>query len=82
VNGGAVFLAGVALLVLLILLEGWRQRRRYGRGSGKGASLAQAGMLDLQRHLEPQRKVEIFRKESSKTDRSESADPPTSGSRK
>jgi len=63
------------LLVVLIVLEGRRQQRRYGPGSGKGASLARTGMLDLQRHLQPDRKVEILLKEESRTDGGTSADP-------
>ena len=78
-NGGFLILGGIGLLALLIVLEGRRQRRRYGPGSGKGASLMQAGMLDLQRHLEPQRKVEIFRKQPSTTERSASGDPAVPG---
>jgi hypothetical protein len=78
---GTVILVGAVLLILVILLEGKRQQRRYGRGSGKGASLMQAGMLDLQRHLEPERKVEILREERSDTESSAAADPPDPGSR-
>ena len=50
----------VALPVLLIA-EGKRQERRYGRGSGRGSALFRAGMLETQRLLEPERKVEILR---------------------
>ena len=78
---GTIILGGAVLLILAILLEGKRQERRYGRGSGKGASLMQAGMLDLQRHLEPERKVEILREERSDTESSAAADPPVPGSR-
>ncbi|HKF45646.1 MAG TPA: hypothetical protein VKG01_21335 [Thermoanaerobaculia bacterium] len=74
--GGAFLLGGIALLVLLIILEGKRQERRYGRGSGRGASLMRAGMLDIQRHLEPQRKVEILLQKDSRTEQDESGDPP------
>jgi hypothetical protein len=74
-----IVLGSVVLLVALILLEGRRQARRYGRGSGKGASLVQAGLLDLQRHLEPERKVE--RLERSDTQGNPSGDPPVPGSR-
>jgi len=72
---GAIVLGGAVLLVVLILLERKRQIRRYGRGSGKGASLMRAGMLDIQRHLEPERKAEIFIQESSETEGRASGDP-------
>jgi hypothetical protein len=75
----AFVLGGAVLLVLLIILEGKRQERKYGRGSGRGASLARAGLLELQRHLEPERKVEIVRREASKTDQDTSGDPPLPG---
>jgi hypothetical protein len=78
---GAIVLGGAVLLVLLIILEGKRQERRYGRGSGKGASLMRAGMLEVQRLLEPERKVEISIQESSETESGATGDPPTPGSR-
>lgn len=78
---GYLFLGGVVLLILAIILEGKRQECRYGRGSGKGASLMRAGMLDFQKHLEPDRKVEILIQEQSKTENGSSGDPPVPGSR-
>ena len=78
---GMILLGGIGLLVLLIILEGRRQERRYGRGSGRGASLMRAGMLDLQRHLEPDRKVEIVLRESERKEATESGDPPDPGPR-
>ena len=78
-NSGVLVLGGFALLALLIVLEGRRQRRKYGPGSGRGASIAQAGMLDLQRHLEPQRKVEMLMHEAPRTEREGSGDPPAPG---
>ena len=33
-----IVLGGVVLLILLVILEGNRQERRYGRASGKGGS--------------------------------------------
>jgi hypothetical protein len=78
---GIIVLGAVVLLILLVLLEGKRQERKYGRGSGKGASLAQAGLLELQRHLEPERKVEILRQERSETEEGTSSDPPVPGLR-
>jgi len=76
-----IILAGVALLVLVIILEGKRQQRRFGRGSGRGASLMRAGMLDVQRLLEPERKVEILLKEPSETKGGASGDPAVPGVR-
>ena len=78
---GMIILGGAVLLILVIILEGKRQERRYGRGSGRGASLMRAGMLDVQRHLEPDRKVEILLKEPSKTENGVSGDPPAPGAR-
>jgi len=50
------------LLVAVVLLEGRRQARIYGRGSGRSATAT--GLLELQRHLEPERKVEILLEET------------------
>ena len=38
-----------------------------------------AGMLELQRHLEPERKVEILLQEPEETDHDVSGDPPIPG---
>lgn len=78
---GAIVVGGFVLLILLVILEGKRQERRYGRGSGKGASLLRSGMLDVQRHLEPERKAEILMRERSETEDGASGDPPVPGSR-
>lgn len=51
-------LLGIVLLVLFVVLEGKRQERKYGRS--RGGNLMRAGFLDFQRHLEPERKVEIL----------------------
>jgi hypothetical protein len=65
---------GILVLVVLILLEGKRQERKYGR-SGRG-SLVGTGLLELQRHLEPEKKVEIVLEKRERTVESESGDPP------
>jgi len=78
---GMIIVGGLLLLVLAIILEGKRQERRYGRGSRRGASLMRAGMLDVQRLLEPDRKVEILLKEPSETKNGASGDPPVPGPR-
>ena len=67
----------VAVLVLLIVLEGKRQERKYGKP--KGGNLMGAGMLELQRILEPERKVEILREEQEAEERAESGDLPEAG---
>lgn len=50
---------GAVVLVLVILLEGKRQARRYGRPSGR-PNLAGAGMLELQGLLQADRHVETL----------------------
>jgi hypothetical protein len=61
-TGGWFVLAVVIGLPVLFFLEGKRQERRYGRGSGRGSALFRAGMLETQRLLEPERKVEILQR--------------------
>ena len=56
---GLALLVGVPLLVLLVVLEGRRQARRYGRPSAR-PNLAGVGMLELQRHLQADRRVETL----------------------
>jgi len=56
------------LAILLVILEGKRQRKKYGRGSGTGANLARAGLMEMQSLLEPERKVEILREMERKED--------------
>ena len=66
--GGWFVLACLVALPLLLIAEGKRQERHYGKGSGRGAALSRAGMLEIQRLLEPERKVEILQlKEEAKT---------------
>lgn len=67
-------LLGVVLLVTFVILEGKRQERKYGR-SGRG-NLVGTGLLELQRHLEPERKMEIVLEKRERTIDSESGDPP------
>lgn len=70
-----VLLACLALLILVIL-EGKRQERKYGR-SGRG-TLMRTALLELQRHLEPERKVEILLEKRQQTAEAESGEgPPT-----
>ena len=67
-------LAGVALLVVLVLLEGKRQERRYGKSRRRG--LMRTGLLELQRQLEPERKIEILLDERDDSESDEAAAPP------
>ena len=73
----ALLLVAVAALVVLVMLEGKRQERKYGR-SGRGTML-RGGLTDLQRHLEPERKVEILLEKREPAVHAESGDPPRSG---
>ena len=77
--GAWLVLACVVAFPLLLIAEGKRQERRYGKASGRGSALFRAGMLESQRLLEPERKVEILQlKEEERTPRVEqdSGDPP------
>lgn len=70
----AWFLLACFALVFFVILEGKRQERKYGR-SERG-SLMRAGLLEFQRHLEPERKVEILLAKREQTTQAESGDPP------
>lgn len=70
---GAWFLAGVSLVVVLVVLEGKRQERIYGKASGR-QDLLGAGMLELQKHLQPDRKVEVLAEERADVEADESGD--------
>jgi hypothetical protein len=70
----AWFLLIAVALVLLVILEGKRQERKYGR-SGRG-SMMRTGLLELQRHLEPERKVEILLEKREREIRVESGEKP------
>jgi hypothetical protein len=75
VSAGLWLLAGAVLLVLVVILEGRRQARIYGRGSGR-SSLARTGLLELQRHLEPERRVEMLIDERDETEQDDSGEGP------
>lgn len=49
--------AGV--VVLVVVAESIRQTRKYGRASGR-PNLAGVGLLELQGHLQPDRRVEVM----------------------
>ena len=65
---GVVFFVVVPIVIVLIVLEGKRQQRKYGKGSGTGANLSRAGLMELQSLLEPEKKVEILREMERKDD--------------
>lgn len=73
---GLLVLGVAALVVVAVLLEAWRQRRIYGRPTGR-PNLAGAGMLELQKHLQADRRVETLvemqRDESAETERDEAS---------
>lgn len=56
---GLALLVGVPLLVLLVVLEGKRQARIYGKPSAR-PNLAGVGMLELQKHLQADRRVDTL----------------------
>ncbi|MHB1047192.1 MAG: hypothetical protein ACYC4P_14405 [Thermoanaerobaculia bacterium] len=56
---GLVLVVGVPLLVFLIYLEGKRQARIYGPPSAR-PNLAGAGLLELQKHLQADRRVDTL----------------------
>jgi hypothetical protein len=63
---GWFVLAILVIVPVIVLLEARRQRKRYGRASG-APGLMGAGMLELQKHLQPDRKIEILQKEKDET---------------
>lgn len=67
-------LAGIVLLVALIALEGKRQERIYGKSRRRG--LMRTGLLELQKQLEPERKIEILLDERDDSEADEAAAPP------
>lgn len=56
---GLVLAVGIPLLVLLVYLEGKRQSRIYGPPSAR-PNLAGAGLLELQKHLQADRRVDTL----------------------
>jgi hypothetical protein len=74
VSAQAWLLVGVVVLVLFIVLEGKRQERIHGKSRRRG--LMRTGLLELQKQLEPERKIERLLDERDDTDAEESAAPP------
>ena len=65
-------LLGAVLVGVLAALEGFRQSRqlaRRGERSRRRPGLIGLGALELQRHLQPERKVEVVMQEAKKEDR-------------
>lgn len=67
-------LGGIVLFVLLVFFEGKRQERIYGKSRRRG--LMRTGLLELQRQLEPERKIEILLDERDDSEADEAAAPP------
>ena len=68
-------LLAIALLVAFVFLEGRRQQRKYGRSQRRG--LMRTGLLELQQHLEPERKVEFLLEEKKVVESAEAGEPPS-----
>lgn len=67
-------LAFFLVVVVLVLLEGKRQEKKYGKSSGQ-PSLMGAGFLELQKILQPDRKVEILQqKEAEEVEQDEAGE--------
>ena len=79
---GIVLVVGILVLVLFVVLEGKRQERIYGRPSGR-PNLAGAGLLELQKHLQADRRVETLveqvKDEAGETREDGSGDGPETG---
>ncbi len=79
---GVALVVGIPLLVLLVVLEGKRQARIYGKPSAR-PNLAGAGLLELQKHLQADRRVETLveqvRDEAGETREDGSGEGPESG---
>ena len=72
--GRTLLLIFIVAVVVWIVLEGRRQERLYGRSRRRG--LMRTGLLELQKQLEPERKIEILLDERDDTVESEAAAPP------
>jgi len=55
---GWFFITLVIVVPILVILEARRERKKHGRGTGTGP--VGAGLMELQRHLEPEKKIEMF----------------------
>ncbi|MBK9089232.1 MAG: hypothetical protein IPL90_09375 [Holophagales bacterium] len=79
---GIALLVGVPPLVLLVVLEGKRQARICGKPSAR-PNLAGAGLLELQKHLQADRRVDTLvervRAEAGETREDGSGEGPRTG---
>lgn len=74
-SAGLWLLLGAVALVALVILEGRRQERIYGR-SGR-TSMMRTGLLEIQRHLEPERRVErMIEEEREETEQDDAGEGP------
>jgi hypothetical protein len=60
---GLWLVGGVVFLVIVVFAEGRRQARRYGPPSAR-PNLLGVGMLEVQRHLQADRHVEVLQKQN------------------
>jgi len=70
------FIVGLVVFVAAILLESWRQRRKLKRRGTKRSgrpNLLGTGILELQGHLQPDRKVEFLQQEAKDKERAKPA---------
>ena len=64
----------ITALVVWIVLEGKRQERVHGKSQRRG--LMRTGLLELQKQLEPERKIEILLDERDDEAQDEAGDRP------
>ncbi len=70
--------AGV--VVLVVVAESIRQTKKYGRASGR-PNLSGVGMLELQRHLQPDRRVEVMETQLKNQDVADAEQDPSGAGR-
>jgi hypothetical protein len=75
---GLALVVGAPLLVLLVVLEGKRQARIYGQPSAR-PNLAGVGFLELQKHLQADRRVDSLVEQIRDEARETRADPSGEG---
>ena len=61
------FLIFIVILIAFVILEGKRQERKYGKTSGS-PNLMGAGLLDLQKHLQADWKVDTLQQQYKNDD--------------
>jgi hypothetical protein len=77
VNARVWLVLAIVALVFWIVLEGKRQERVHGKSRRRG--LVRTGILELQKQLEPERKIEILLDEREDDERPASGDPERPG---